>query len=82
MSESSMTALNEMSREELIKEIDSLRQCLVDADAVTRARFEYYGLCDCIDNCGRPYPSQWSHDLIELARTTHAPCSRLERFAG
>ena len=71
-----------MTREEMVHEIQQLRQCLVNADAVTRARFEYYGLCDCIDNRGGPYPSQWSHDLIARAKTTVSVNERLIRWAG
>lgn len=66
----------------LKREVEQLRQLVSNADAVSRARFEYYGLCDCIDNAGRPYPSQWSADLIERARQTHPPDERLSRFVG
>lgn len=66
----------------LIREIQQLRQLVVNADAVSRARFEYYGLCDCIDNTGRPYPSQWSSDLIERAKQTVKADHSLERWAG
>lgn len=71
-----------MSRDELIEEICQLRQLVVDADTVSRARFEYYGLCDSIDNHGRPYPSQWATDLIRRARTTNEPTKSLARHAG
>jgi hypothetical protein len=72
----------QMTRAQLEKEVNQLRQLVVDADAVSRARFEYYGLCDSIDNTGAPYPSQWSANLIKIARATHKPDERLNRFRG
>lgn len=66
----------------LEREIEQLRELVVNADAVSRARFEYYGLCDCIDNAGGPYPSQWAADLIERARTTTEPAESLQRWSG
>ena len=66
----------------LEREIEQLRQLVVNADAVSRSRFEYYGLCDCIDNAGGPYPSQWAADLIERASTTTEPTESLQRWAG
>ena len=76
------SALASMSRDDLINELQQLRQLVVNSDTVARARFEYYGLCDCIDNCGGPYPSQWSHDLILRAKQTVTADPRLKRFAG
>lgn len=42
---------------------------LLNADAISRKRGDKFGLCDCIDNCGNPYPSQWLSDLLFSART-------------
>jgi len=67
---------------ELRAEVEQLRQLVTNADAVCRARFEYYGLCDSIDNAGTPYPSQWSADLIKKAALTHPPNERLNRWRG
>lgn len=82
MTQASSTTLSSMSRFELETELQQLRQLVVNADAVSRARFEYYGLCDCIDNCGGPYPSQWSADLIKRAKETMTVDEDLRRFAG
>lgn len=82
MTQQSITTLPSMSRIELAAELQQLRQLVVNADAVSRARFEYFGLCDCIDNCGSPYPSQWSADLIRRAKETVSVDERLRRFAG
>jgi len=43
-------------------------QALLNADAVARARGEKYGLCDCVDKRGNPYPSQWLSNLLNEAR--------------
>lgn len=66
----------------LESEINQLRQLVVNADAVSRARFEYYGLCDCIDNNGSPYPSQWAADIIERSKATHSPEGNAAKHAG
>lgn len=44
-------------------------QLLVDADAVMKARFLGYGLCDCLDNKGSPYPSAGSAVSIDKVLT-------------
>jgi hypothetical protein len=75
-------ALQSMTRDELLHEVRQLRQLIVDADMVTRARFENYGLCDSIDNRGLPYPSQWSADIVRRCRETNTPDERLKRHAG
>lgn len=58
-----LEAENKRLREDLLQ----FAQLLADADHVSRERFEYYGLCDQIDNNGRPYPSQWSAELLVKA---------------
>jgi hypothetical protein len=68
--------------EALEAEINQLRQLVVNADAVSRARFEYYGLCDCIDNAGSPYPSQWAADIIERSKQTHSPEGNSAKHSG
>lgn len=45
-------------------------QALLNADTLARARGERFGLCDCADNEGNPYPSQWLADLLAYARET------------
>jgi hypothetical protein len=45
----------------------AMAHIIVAADVVARERGDEYGLCDCIDNAGRPYPSQWGSDLIKAA---------------
>lgn len=81
MHEAAVAGASRMTRDELIQEVAMLRQVLVDADEVTRARFEYYGLCDQIDARGSPYPSQFSADLIAKAKATvqASPCVRRHR---
>lgn len=74
--------VEQMTRPQLESELNQLRQLIVDADFVTRARFFDWGLCDSIDNTGSPYPSQWSADLVRQARMTNPPTERLVRFAG
>jgi hypothetical protein len=43
-------------------------EILLNADAVARARGDRFGLCDCIDKNGNPYPSAWLEGLLEEAR--------------
>jgi hypothetical protein len=43
-------------------------QLLVDSDAVMRARFMRFGLCDSIDNTGAPYPSAGSAVSLDNVR--------------
>jgi len=45
-----------------------LRQLVVDADTIARKRGDRYGLCDCIDSAGNPYPSPWSAELIRRVK--------------
>lgn len=45
-----------------------LYQAIVDLDAVARERGDRFGVCDCVDNAGNPYPSQWLADLLKEAR--------------
>lgn len=71
-----------MTRDALEKEVIALRQLLVDADYVARARTHEYGICDAIDNNGRPYPSQWSADLIEVAKETTVVSDSVAGRAG
>jgi len=42
-------------------------QALLDIDAVARCRGDRFGICDCIDNKGNPYPSQRLHNLMDEA---------------
>jgi len=43
-------------------------QALLDIDAVARARGDKFGICDCVDKKGSPYPSQWLQGLLDEAR--------------
>jgi len=56
----------------LMAERDALARALLECDAVARARGDKYGLCDCIDNGGSPYPSQWLADLLAQAKDAEA----------
>lgn len=42
----------------------------------------YYGICDCIDNTGSPYPSQWGADIVARAKESVEVDERLKRFAS
>ena len=53
------------------QEAQQFAQALLNADHVARARGDRFGLCDCVDNAGNPYPSQWLADLLEFARTEY-----------
>ncbi len=44
-------------------------QVLVDINAIAKARGDKFGVCDCVDNSGNPYPSGWLEKLIEEAET-------------
>lgn len=77
-----MPATDQMTRPELEQELQQLREFVVNADFVMRARFCYYGICDCIDNTGSPYPSQWGADIVARAKDSAAVDERLKRFAG
>lgn len=43
-------------------------QVLLDIDAIARARGEKFGICDCVDNKGNPYPSEWLSVLLKEAK--------------
>lgn len=47
--------------------IHKLCQLLVDADATATWRGDRDGLCDAIDNDGKPYMSQAAEEMIDLA---------------
>lgn len=53
----------------LTDELRLLKQLLVDADQTAADMGSPYGLCDCIDNSGVPYPSQALADVLEGARS-------------
>lgn len=53
---------------EMQKYISNLEEIILAAEEVARKRGDKYGLCDCIDNRGSPYPSQWSADIIRGIR--------------
>lgn len=53
------------------QEARQFAQALLNADAVARARGDRFGLCDCVDNAGNPYPSQWLTDLLHLAVSSY-----------
>jgi hypothetical protein len=59
-----------------LKELDDLRQLLVNAEYVARLRLDY-GISDCVDNDGHPYQSQWAHGLICEAMATTKVDGRL-----
>lgn len=44
--------------------IIQLKQLLIDIDAVARYRGDKFGVCDCIDNAGDPYPSHFLQDVV------------------
>ena len=48
---------------------EKLGRALLNADKVARLRGDKFGLCDCIDNVGHPYPSQHLADLLLAARS-------------
>lgn len=48
-------------------ETEAPLRLLVEAEQIARMRGEMFGLCDCIDNCGNPYPSQFLADTIKNA---------------
>lgn len=48
--------------------IATLRQLLIDADAVARQRGDSFGLCDSVDNSGRPYQSAGSDSILQHCR--------------
>ena len=73
---------NGCTRQDLIEEIQLLRQLLINADAVSRSRFCYHGLCDMIGGGGLPYPTQWGSELLCLAKQTAEVDPHLKRFAG
>jgi hypothetical protein len=54
--------------ETVITKEQQLAQALLNADTVARMRGDQFGLCDCIDNAGNPYPSQWLANLLTHAR--------------
>lgn len=41
---------------------------LLDVHEVALKRGDKWGLCDDIDNSGKPYPSQWGRDILRQAR--------------
>ncbi len=45
-----------------------LAQALLEIETVAKKRGERFGACDCIDNAGNPYPSQWLADLLNYTR--------------
>lgn len=50
--------------------IQHVMDALLETDHVAKERGDY-GLCDSIDGVGKPYPSQWLHDLLsEIATIT------------
>lgn len=58
----------EREREKASQLLAKFSELIVDADHISRERFEYYGLCDQLDNNGRPYPSQFSADMLVEAK--------------
>lgn len=48
-------------------ELDQTYRLLLEADTVARKRGDKYGLCDEIDNDGKPYPSAWGERIRERA---------------
>lgn len=48
--------------------ISNLEEVILKADKVARKRGDQFGLCDCTDTFGNPYPSQWSADIIRAIR--------------
>lgn len=71
-----------MSKAELRGEIDQLRQLVVDADYVIRARFDLGGLPDAIDNNSKPYQSLWAQRIVERAKESTEPSQELIARAG
>lgn len=51
-----------------LEELQQLRQLIVNADFVAREKFKPFGICDCIDNSGYAYQSQWAEGLIRCAK--------------
>lgn len=45
-------------------------QALLDIDEIARGRGERFGICDCVDNEGNPYPSGWLEGLLSEAKIT------------
>jgi hypothetical protein len=43
-------------------------QALLDIDALAWVRGEKFGICDCVDRKGNPYPSSWLDGLLKDAR--------------
>ena len=54
---------------------------LLNADAVAHERGERFGLCDCVDNKGNPYPSQWLADLLTRARESELEAEPVKPIA-
>jgi hypothetical protein len=58
-------------------------QALLNANVVARQRGDRFGLCDCVDNAGNPYPSQWLADLLAFAREQYGlEAENLKPLAG
>lgn len=49
------------------EEMDAAIRFLIQADQIARLRGDKFGLCDCIDSGGHPFPSQAMSDLIRDA---------------
>jgi hypothetical protein len=41
---------------------------ILDLQETALKRGDKWGFCDCIDNMGDPYPSQWAYDILRKAR--------------
>jgi hypothetical protein len=52
----------------LTQDMKIVGQYLVDADAVARLQGAEYGLCDSVDNRGRPYQSAGLASWLELLK--------------
>jgi hypothetical protein len=52
----------------IAQELRIVRTLLVDCDGTARRRGDRFGVCDCIDNQGNPYPSRAIADALVRAR--------------
>lgn len=48
-------------------ELETVYRLLLEANETALRRGDKYGLCDSIDNHGKPYPSKWGADILRRA---------------